>query len=249
MDSTEPLNWDLNPSEAIELQKRLRRQVKLEPYLGPLNLIGGADVSFNKYNPTIYAGIVVLNARTLEVVDRASAVLEVKFPYVPGLLSFREIPPLMEAWKSLKTKPDVMVFDGHGIAHPRRLGIASHAGLVLGLPSIGCAKSLLTGVYKDPEVAAGSLSPLLDRHTKEQIGIVFRTKNKVNPIFVSPGHRMDLQSALDILQICVGKYRIPEPTRQAHLYVNDVRLSYGTPSPSTAKQTVNMGTNTGGNHP
>lgn len=241
--SANPSSWDLTPSEAIELQKQLRRQIEITPYEGPIQYIGGADISFNKYSPTVFAGFVVLDAKTLEVVDSASAVLDVSFPYIPGLLSFREIPPLLQAWKGLRIKPDVMVFDGQGIAHPRRLGIASHAGLILDLPSIGCAKSLLTGVYKEPAIEAGSLSPLLDRSNKEHIGVVYRTKKNVKPVFVSPGHKIDFITALDILQICVGHYRIPEPTRQAHLFVNEVRLSYLEGNSSSAQEFVNFGAN------
>lgn len=240
--SAHPISWDLTPSEAIELQKQLRQQIELTSYDGPIKYIGGADISFNKYSPTVFAGFVVLDAKTMEVVDSASAVQDVNFPYIPGLLSFREIPPLLQAWKGLRIKPDVMVFDGQGIAHPRRLGIASHAGLILDLPSIGCAKSLLTGVYKEPALEAGSLSPLLDRHTKEQIGVVFRTKKKVKPVFVSPGHKIDLMSALDILQICVGAYRIPEPTRKAHLFVNEVRMAYLEGNSLPAQELVDFGT-------
>lgn len=213
-------------SRAIKAQNELKSKIRIEPYKGPLRLIGGADVSFNKYSPLFYAGIVVLDFQTMEVVDRASAIMEVTVPYVPGLLSFREIPPLLKAWSHLKTKPDVMMFDGQGIAHPRRLGIASHAGLLFDIPSIGCAKSLLTGVFDEPEETAGSQSELHDKKTKEPIGVVLRTKNKVNPVFVSPGHKMDLDSAVQITEACVRKHRIPEPTRQAHLFVNEVRKSY-----------------------
>lgn len=216
-------DWNSTPAEAIKLQERLRQKVRIEPYKGPLRLIGGADVSFNKYSPTIYAGFVVLDAKTMEVVDTSSAVLDVNFPYIPGLLSFREIPPLLKAWESLKTRPDVIVFDGQGIAHQRRLGIASHAGLILDMPSIGCAKSLLTGTYKEPSPLAGSSEPLYDRRHHDQIGVVLRTKRNVKPVFVSPGHRMDFESAMQILGACVRKHRIPEPTRQAHLFVNQVR--------------------------
>lgn len=216
----------ITPEQAIQVQKELRHKVRLEPYNRPIKLIGGADVSFNKYSSTIYAGFVVLDFESLKVIDSASAIVDVKFPYVPGLLSFREIPPLLEAWKNLKTKPDVIVFDGQGIAHPRRLGIASHAGLILDIPSIGCAKSLLTGVYEEPDMEVGEMSDLVDKKTQEKIGVVLRTKDRVNPVFISPGHRMDFDSAVGIIRKCVRKHRIPEPTRQAHLFVNQVRLSY-----------------------
>jgi deoxyribonuclease V len=217
---------DAQAAAAVRLQNELRYQVRLEPYDRPLKLIGGADVSFNKYSPTIYAGFVVLDFQTLEIVAQSYSVMDVDFPYIPGLLSFRELPPLQKAWEKLELKPDVMMFDGQGIAHPRRLGIASHAGLIFDIPSIGCGKSLLTGIFHPPEIKAGSRSPLLDRKTKETIGTVLRTKDKVNPVFVSPGHRMDLKSATEITWACVRKHRIPEPTRQAHLYVNEVRRSF-----------------------
>lgn len=214
---------DLSPSEAVALQKKLKDQIQIRPMKGPIRYIAGSDISFNKFSPTVYAGFVVLDFKTLKIVETASAVMDVTFPYIPGLLSFREIPPLLEAWKKLKISPDVLVFDGHGIAHPRRLGIAAHAGLLLKKPTIGCGKSLLTGVFEEPALEAGSESPLLDKKTKEQIGLVLRTKNKVKPIFVSPGHLMDFESARKIIQACVVKHRIPEPTRLAHLYVNQLR--------------------------
>lgn len=213
-------------AKAVKVQNDLKSKIAIEPYKGPLKLIGGADVSFNKYSPTIYAGIVILEYPTMRVLDRASAIMDVTVPYVPGLLSFREIPPLLKAWSNLKTKPDVMMFDGHGIAHPRRVGIASHAGLLFEIPSLGCAKTLLTGVFEDPEIKAGSESILADKNTKEQIGVVLRTKDKTNPVFVSPGHHMDFASAVEITKACVLKHRIPEPTRQAHLFVNEIRKSY-----------------------
>lgn len=217
---------NVTPTEAVALQKTLRNQIQLAPYRGSLNLVAGSDISFNKYSSTVYAGFVVLDIKTMQVIETASAVMDVDFPYIPGLLSFREIPPLLKAWKKLKTQPDVLIFDGHGIAHPRRLGIAAHAGLILNKPSIGCAKSLLTGVFEEPEITQGSVRSLRDKTTQEQIGIVLRTKNRVKPVFVSPGHLMDFESALQIILACVRKHRIPEPTRQAHLFVNQVRLNH-----------------------
>lgn len=220
------MDWNLNPSEAIRLQKALSREVRIKPYIGPLDLIAGADVSFNRFSSTFHAGFVVLDFKSMQLVDSASASVEVTFPYIPGLLSFREIPPLLAAWEQLKTNPDVIMFDGQGIAHPRRLGIASHAGLTLDRPSLGCAKSLLTGKFLRPPRAARASTPLLDRATAEQIGWVLRTKFKVKPVFVSPGHRMDLNDALQITLACTRRHRIPEPTRLAHLYVNEVRRAF-----------------------
>jgi deoxyribonuclease V len=217
--------WDVNPAEAVRIQKELRERIRLEPFLGEPRLVAGADVSFNRYSTKIYAGFVVLDYDSLEVVERTGAVVEVSFPYVPGLLSFREIPPLLEAWRQLRTEPDVYVFDGQGIAHPRRVGIATHMGLLLDKPAIGCAKSLLTGRFQAPDVEAGSSSPLIDRG--EQVGVVYRTKRNTKPVFISPGHRMDIESAVRLLRPLVRGYRIPEPTRQAHLHVNELRVRGG----------------------
>jgi deoxyribonuclease V len=218
-------SWDVTPTEAVRLQKQLRTQVRLEPFPGQPRLIAGADISFNKYSKTVYAAFVVLDAFTLETVETANAIVEVKFPYVPGLLSFREIPPLLRAWEQLRSEPDVIVLDGQGIAHPRRLGIAAHIGLFLDRPTIGCAKSRLTGTFAEPGLKAGSWSPLVDRG--ETLGAVLRTKDRVNPVFISPGHRMDLESAVRIVRGTVRGYRIPEPTRQAHLWVNELRRDAG----------------------
>ena len=214
-------SWDLTPTEAVALQKELRAQVVLQPLPNKLELVAGADISFNKFSDVIYAGIVVLRLPDLNVVATSGVVTTTKFPYVPGLLSFREIPPLLEAWEKLTVRPDVLVLDGHGIAHPRRLGIASHAGMILSLPTIGCAKTLLVGKYETPAEAAGSFSPLLDKG--ETIGAVVRTKNRVNPIFVSPGHLADIPTAIELALRCGKGYRIPEPTRLAHLFVNALR--------------------------
>src|SRR5262249_11123520 len=139
------------------------------------------------------------------------------------LLSFREVPSLLEAWEKLETKPDVLMLDGQGIAHPRRFGIACHVGVLLDLPTIGCAKSILVGRYGDLGLEAGSQSPLIDRG--EQVGVALRTKNKVSPVYVSPGHLTDLESSVDLVLRSTGKYRQPEPTRQAHLLVNRLRVA------------------------
>ena len=169
----------------------------------------------------MYAGIVVLNLDTLETVEEAGVVSTAPFPYIPGLLSFREIPSLLEAWAKLKTEPDVVMFDGHGIAHPRRIGIASHGGLFLNRPTFGCGKSVLVGKYNEPDLERGSWSPMT--HYKDVIGAALRTKNKVNPVYVSPGHLIDLETAIDLTLKCDGVYRIPEPTRRAHNLVNVLR--------------------------
>lgn len=220
------MNYDFNltPKEAIESQKKLRELIRLVPLKKKPGTIAGVDVSFNKFEKDVYAGIIVLSYPELEVLEYSIVKEIVNFPYIPGLLSFREIPPLLKCWEKLKIKPDVVVVDGHGIAHPRRLGIATHFGLVTGVPTIGCAKSLLYGKFKDPASNAGAKEKLLDPKTGEQIGIVFRTKNKVKPVFVAPGNKITFKEAEDIVLKTLRGYRLPEPTRLAHKLVNEFRL-------------------------
>ncbi|HKE04696.1 MAG TPA: deoxyribonuclease V [Blastocatellia bacterium] len=225
MPSSSLHSWDLTPGEAIEVQQRLRNLVRLRPLAGPVSAIAGADISFNKFSETVYAGVVVLSLPALRIIESAGVRSVAKFPYVPGLLSFREAPSLLEAWEKLKTKPDVLMLDGQGIAHPRRFGIACHVGVLLDLPTIGCAKSILVGRYGELGLQAGSRSPLVDRG--EQVGVALRTKSKVSPVYVSPGHLIDLDSAVDLVLRSTGKYRQPEPTRQAHLLVNRLRVEGG----------------------
>ncbi|HKP71717.1 MAG TPA: deoxyribonuclease V [Pyrinomonadaceae bacterium] len=216
-------DWNLTPREAIELQKSLRERVRVQPHKGKIETVAGADISFNKFSPVVYAGIVVLRLATLEVVEEVGVVSETKFPYVPGLLSFREAPSVLECWAKLKTEPDAVMFDGQGIAHPRRVGIASHVGLLLGRPTFGCAKSVLVGKYEEPAEERGSWTPLVDPKNGEQVGAALRTKTRVNPIYVSPGHLIDLAGAIDLTLRADGGYRQPEPTRRAHLLVNALR--------------------------
>jgi deoxyribonuclease V len=211
----------MTPREAIELQKSLRERVSLKPLERPVETVAGADISFNKFEPTIYAGIVVLRLPGLEVVEEVGIVSETGFPYVPGLLSFRESPSVLEVWSKLKTEPDAVMFDGQGIAHPRRFGIASHVGLIIERPTLGCAKSVLVGKYEEPPPERGSWTPLVDKG--ETIGAAVRTKDRVQPIYVSPGHLIDLAGAIELTLKCDGGYRQPEPTRRAHLLVNALR--------------------------
>jgi deoxyribonuclease V len=216
-------DWNLTPKEAIELQKKLCEQVLIEPLAKTPRLIAGADVSMNMFSNVLFAGFVVLSYPDLRVVDHAVVKRTTAFPYIPGLLSFREIPALLDAWKKLTTKPDVVIVDGVGIAHPRRVGIASHLGLMIDRPTIGCAKSVLTGVYKEPDTEAGSLSYLFDPKSNEVIGAALRTKKKVKPVFISPGHNMAIDDSLTIIKEVTRGYRIPEPTRLAHTIVNEYR--------------------------
>jgi deoxyribonuclease V len=215
--------WDLTPTAAVALQRELACRVEMRTPLTKVELIAGADVSYARFSSIFYAGIVVLRADDMSIVESQGVVRRVKFPYVPGLLSFRESPVLLEAFDLLKTRPDVLMMDGQGFAHPRRFGIACHLGLWLDLPTIGCAKSLLIGEPKEPKPKAGSVAPLLDKG--DVIGKVVRTRTGVKPVYVSVGHRVDLASAVRIvLKSCRGR-RIPEPTRQAHLFVNQLRTA------------------------
>jgi deoxyribonuclease V len=227
--------WSLAPREAVELQKRLRERVRVVPLKKKVETIAGADISFNKFDPVVYAGIVVLRLPSLEVVEEAGVVSETRFPYVPGLLSFRETPSVLEAWSKLKTEPDAVMFDGQGIAHPRRVGIASHVGLLIDRPTLGCAKSVLVGKFEEPGEERGSWTPLVDKG--ETVGAALRTKTRVQPIYVSPGHLIDLEGAVALTLACDGGYRQPEPTRRAHLLVNALRRGERQPTSESSVQT------------
>ncbi|MES2765542.1 MAG: deoxyribonuclease V [Bacteroidota bacterium] len=218
-----PASWDISPQDAIELQKKLREQIVLKPLESPIRTIAGGDISFNLYSNTVYAGFIILKYPEMTPVARCVITTEVSFPYVPGLLSFRESPALLKAWELIPNdkKPDLLVLDGQGIAHPRRFGIACHMSLLTGVPALGCAKNILTGKFETPAVEKGSTSDILDKG--EKIGTVLRTKNKVNPVFVSPGNRITHEEAVEIVLKSTGKYRIPEPTRLIHNEVNKFR--------------------------
>jgi deoxyribonuclease V len=217
-------DWKLTPKEAIELQKKLRGEVVLTPFTKEITYIGGCDISMNLYSTTVFAGFVVLSYPDLELVDHAVIEDTVVFPYIPGLLSFREIPPLLTAWSKLRIKPDILCVDGTGVAHPRRMGIATHLGLALDIPTIGIAKSLLTGMYTEPGIEKGSSSWLVDRYNQtEKLGVVLRTKDKVKSVFISPGYKVTIEDAERIVRTTIRNYRIPEPTRLAHETVNEYR--------------------------
>lgn len=218
-------DWNLSPREAVALQNELRNRVLVTPPKRPIETIAGADISFNKFSATIYVAVVVLRLPDLEVVEEATVIGEAQFPYVPGLLSFRELPAVLEAWQKLSVEPDCVMFDGQGLAHPRRFGIACHAGLWMNRPTLGCAKSVLVGKYDEPNLERGSWTPMI--HKGETVGAALRTKNKTKPIYVSVGSEMDLDSAIELTLRCDGGYRQPEPTRQAHLRVNELRLGHG----------------------
>lgn len=209
--------WHVTPREAARIQSELRSMLRLEPFAGPVRLVAGADVAFSRKDDLVFAAVVLMTWPDCVTAATATVVREGTFPYVPGLLSFREGPAVVEAFGRLDAEPDLLFFDGQGTAHPRRLGLASHIGLLLDLPSIGCAKSRLCGEHREPGKRRGSSAALTDND--EVVGAVLRTRDGVRPMYVSPGQRMDLPSAIAFtLAACKG-FRLPEPTRQAHTLV------------------------------
>lgn len=208
----------LTVSQAREIQHQLRDQVLFEtpPGFEP-QLVAGADVAFDRARKTAYAAVVVIELESLATVDVATAATPVSFPYVPGYLSFRELPALDAAWNKLARRPDIAILDAHGYAHPRRMGLACHAGIVFDLPTIGCAKSVLVGEVGRLAPERGAHCPLLDPSTGEELGWALRTRSGVRPVYVSVGHRVDLSTAADLVLRLTpnGRYRCPETTRRA----------------------------------
>jgi deoxyribonuclease V len=206
--------WDLTPTQAIALQNELRDQVIREDRISTVRFVAGIDVGFEEGGALTRAAVAVLSFPALEPVDAATARLPTSFPYVPGLLSFREVPAVVAALQQLGTTPDLLLYDGQGIAHPRRLGIASHVGLLTDLPAIGVAKTRLIGSHKEVPNVRGGWVPLMDRG--ELIGAVLRTRVGVKPLYVSIGHRTSLEAAISWVMACTPRFRLPETTRQAH---------------------------------
>ncbi len=208
--------------KALEDQIRLRAKLAFAPLPPAPRLVRGGDVSINQYGKTFWGGVVVCDAHNgFEVIDSAVVRMEVDFPYIPGLLGFREVPVLAAAFRRLRTRPEVTIVDAQGTAHPRRFGAACHMGVELDVPAVGCAKSLLCGEVDEPAEQRGGWSPI--RLDGDTIGAALRTRKGVKPVFVSPGHRADLPSALSLVLACAPRYRLPEPTRLAHRLVNDAR--------------------------
>ncbi len=204
--------WDLPPDAARALQERLRARVRIEPLPSPIRVVGGVDVSVKQ--GVARAAVVLLSSPGMEPLEAATAEMEVAYPYVPGLLAFREGPVVMAALARLEGQPDVLIFDGQGVAHPRRMGLAAHIGLLLDWPSVGCAKSRLLGRHRDVPPERGSWVELLEG--EEVIGVVLRTRTNVRPVYVSVGHRADLGTAVELVLSCCTRYRLPEPIRWAH---------------------------------
>jgi deoxyribonuclease V len=215
-------DWNVSVSAAVAIQNELRSRVEPHPPPGfAPRLVGGADISIEKFSTRGFAGIVVIDAATMETVDQATAVVEIEFPYVPGLLSFRELPAVQKAWDALATKPDVLIFDGVGYAHPRRFGLACHGGVMLGIPTVGCSKSILVGRHGLLDVERGATSDLVDRG--EVVGTALRLREAVAPVYVSIGHLIDLPTAVAVVRSMGTGFREPETTRRAHRLVNRLR--------------------------
>lgn len=204
----------INLAQLKQSQQSLANQVKLVDDFNPtIKLVGGTDVGFEDDGHVTRAAIVILTYPDFKVVEYHIARLKTEFPYIPGYLSFREYPALLSAWQQVKHKPDLLLVDGQGVAHPRRLGIASHLGLLLDMPTIGVAKKRLCGQFSPIPKIAGQVTPLVDK--QQQIGWVLQSKNNCNPLFISPGHRVSQDSALEWVTRCLRGYRLPEPTRWA----------------------------------
>jgi len=212
--------WNLTPKEAMELQISLQRRLDIKSNINIHNvkLIAGCDVAYYKKEDLCVAAIVVCQLDSMKIVEKIKVEEKATFPYVPGLLSFREIPPLIKAVKKLKSSPDIFVLDGQGIAHPRGIGLASHFGLIVNKPTIGCAKSRLIGEFAPMSRNKGSYSFLYINNKK--VGAVLRSRDNCNPIFISPGHKINISSSLNIIKHCLSKYRIPDVIRFAHILSN-----------------------------
>ncbi len=217
---TEPV-WPRTPAEALACQVRLQSQVTLQPLPAPPRLIAGVDASYAKTDRTMSGAVVVMSLPELAIIESVGVCGPVPFPYIPGLLSCREGPILLNALKKIRHRPQVILVDGQGIAHPRGLGLATHLGLLVGIPTIGCAKSRLWGEFGELKLEVGSFCPLTWQAKK--VGWVLRSRQGCRPLFISPGHLITLGESLDVIRQCLGKYRLPIPLREAHILSTSLR--------------------------
>lgn len=206
-------SWNVSPQEAAAIQERLSREVVSEDKLGPVSHVAGVDIGFEENNSVTRAAVALLSFPDLQLVEYAIVRRPTPFPYVPGLLSFREGPAALEALDQLKIRPDLLICDGQGLAHPRRFGLACHLGLLSDLPAIGVAKSRLVGQHEPVPTSRGAWQPLW--FDGQIVGAVLRTRTNVRPVYVSIGHRLALETAIDYVMRCTPRYRLPETTRWA----------------------------------
>jgi deoxyribonuclease V len=218
-------DWPATPAEAVALQRELAGRIDVSTPLPAFDLVAGCDLAYSTTDDALYAAVVVVRAADRAVVEERVVIGRANFPYVPGLLSFREVPALLRAFTDLRATPDVVMLDGQGVAHPRRFGLACHLGLWLGLPCVGCAKSRLVGEYDGPGPDAGDTSKLVI--DTEQVGVVLRSAAGAKPVFVSPGHMIDVGSAAAVVRATLSGYRHPVPTRLAHMAANRAREAGG----------------------
>lgn len=205
--------WALSEAQALKLQQKLASKVIKTDQLNEVRLVAGVDVAYQKGSDKLVAAVVILDATTLQIIETATAIDNAQFDYIPGLFSFRELPPLIKAFEKLQHTPDLVICDGQGIAHPRRFGLASHLGVIFDIPTIGCGKTRLLGEAEEPDVHRGAMASLIDNN--EIIGNVLRTQNNIKPVYVSIGHRISLVTACEWVLKLSPKYRLPETTRQA----------------------------------
>lgn len=209
------------PSAAKQLQQELRQQITLEPLSDPPEYIAGADISFDMGSDLLHAAIIVLEFPSLQPVACSLASDKTSFPYIPGLLAFREMPVLFKVWNQLQKKPDVLILDGHGLAHPRRMGIATHFGIEVDHPTMGCAKKILIGTHDELGTRKGEKANLMDG--EEKIGMALRSRTNVNPIYISPGYKCSFNDAYSVVMESLTKYKLPKTTRLAHHWANKLR--------------------------
>ncbi len=217
-------SWDVTPAEAIANQKSLAGLVNIRPLNKHVKTVAGIDLSFDKHSNLLFAAVLVFRFPGMHHLETKTSVKKAIFPYVPGLLSYREIPPLIDCFKQIRNEPDVILCDGQGLAHPRRFGLACHLGILLNKASVGCAKSRLVGNGDEPGKKKGDFSPLFDKG--EEIGRIVRTRDNVKPLYISSGHLVDLETSVWITLECCGRFRLPEPTRLAHHEVNRLRKQF-----------------------
>jgi len=217
----------IKPVEAKKLQLQLQKQITLDPLTEFPDLVGGADISFNRGSNLMHAAIIVLRLPDLKLIACSLVKDETPFPYIPGLLAFREMPGLLKAWQQLNVKPGVLILDGHGIAHPRRMGIATHFGIEVDHPAMGCAKNVLTGSYGELGEKKGATADLMDEG--ERVGMALRSRSRVNPVFISPGHRISFEDTYEVAMQCLDRYKLPETTRAAHQWANRLRRGEADP--------------------